>query len=114
MCEEEVGTLENPSAVTYLEWTTAHRRPPLSAQEAIPEPPQPRSAPQNLTLQQPPSSLSRPEMDSSCMEIEAAQRKLQEIEDRCAKSFTRDLFIMNVKYLFFLDITGFILTLRDQ
>lgn len=26
--------------------------------------------------------LPQPEMDSSCMEVEAAQRKLQEIEDR--------------------------------
>lgn len=36
--------------------------------------------PENQNLLQPLSV--QPEMDSSCMEIEAAQRKLQEIEDR--------------------------------
>lgn len=38
--------------------------------------------PENQTFLQPLSVLPQPEMDSSCMEIEAAQRKLQEIEDR--------------------------------
>ncbi|MEQ2158051.1 hypothetical protein GOODEAATRI_008240 [Goodea atripinnis] len=54
----------------------------LSAKQVILAPPQPCSATQTLTLPQPSSVLSRPEMESSCMEIEAAHRKLQEIEDR--------------------------------
>ncbi|XP_047237671.1 coiled-coil domain-containing protein 117 [Girardinichthys multiradiatus] len=53
----------------------------LSAKQVVLAPPQPCSATQTLTLPQPSSVLSRPEMES-CMEIEAAHRKLQEIEDR--------------------------------
>ncbi|XP_017269137.1 coiled-coil domain-containing protein 117 isoform X2 [Kryptolebias marmoratus] len=55
--------------------------PALSAQVSL-APPQSCSAPQNFILPQPSSSLSQPETESSCMDIEAAQRKLQEIEDR--------------------------------
>ncbi|XP_051806398.1 coiled-coil domain-containing protein 117 isoform X3 [Acanthochromis polyacanthus] len=38
--------------------------------------------PQPCPAPQPSAALTRPETESSCMEIEAAQRKLQEIEDR--------------------------------
>ncbi|MEQ2215399.1 hypothetical protein XENOCAPTIV_000608 [Xenoophorus captivus] len=59
----------------------------LSAKQVVRAPPQPCSATQTLTLPQPSSVLSRPEMESSCMEIEAAHRKLQEIEDRYGATF---------------------------
>lgn len=59
-------------------WPTANSCPPLSSEEALPLPePEPLALPLH-----PSSALSRPEMESSCMEVEAAQRKLQEIEDR--------------------------------
>lgn len=82
MFEAEVDISENSSTSTHLDWPTANSCPPLSAQQGSPAPPQPCQAPQNLTSLQPSSVLSRPETESSCMEIEAAQRKLQEIEDR--------------------------------
>lgn len=69
MPETEAGILENNS-------------PPLSAQQVVIPPLQPCSAHQSLTLPQPPPVRPRPEIESSCMEIEAAHRKLQEIEDR--------------------------------
>ncbi|XP_027889841.1 coiled-coil domain-containing protein 117 isoform X1 [Xiphophorus couchianus] len=57
--------------------------PTLSAQQVpLPPPPQPCSAHQSLTLLQPSSVQPRAEMEIPCMEIEAAHRKLQEIEDR--------------------------------
>lgn len=82
MFEAEVDISENSSSSARHDWTTANNCPPLSAQQANPAPPQPSPAPQNLTLPQSSSAMSRPEAESSCMEIEAAQRKLQEIEDR--------------------------------
>lgn len=75
MFEAEVDILETSNTSTHHDWPTANSCPPQPAQPACP-------APQNLTLPQPSSALSRPETESSCMEIEAAQRKLQEIEDR--------------------------------
>lgn len=81
MFEAEVDVPESSTTSTPHNWPTANTCP-LSAQQASPALPQPCPAPQNLTLSQPPSALPRPETDSSCMEIEAAQRKLQEIEDR--------------------------------
>uniref|UniRef100_A0A1A7WMG9 Coiled-coil domain containing 117 n=1 Tax=Iconisemion striatum TaxID=60296 RepID=A0A1A7WMG9_9TELE len=56
--------------------------PVQSAQQVGLCSPQPCSASQNFTSPQPSSSLSRPEAEGSCMEIESAQRRLQEIEDR--------------------------------
>ncbi|KAM4577774.1 coiled-coil domain-containing protein 117 isoform 1-T1 [Fundulus diaphanus] len=64
---------------------SANSCPALSAQQVALPPPQPCSVPQTLSVPQPSSVssvLSRPETDGSCMEIEAAHRKLQEIEDR--------------------------------
>ncbi|XP_028270799.1 coiled-coil domain-containing protein 117 isoform X1 [Parambassis ranga] len=82
MCEE-VDISENSSASAPPDWPTANSCPPLSVQQTPPSLSQPNPAPQNLTLPQPPSAaLSRPDTENSCMEIEAAQRKLQEIEDR--------------------------------
>ncbi|KAF7200285.1 coiled-coil domain-containing protein 117 isoform X3 [Nothobranchius furzeri] len=56
--------------------------PASSAQQVGLCSPQPCSASQNFTLPQPSSSPPRTETESSCMEIESAQRRLQEIEDR--------------------------------
>ncbi|XP_037536331.1 coiled-coil domain-containing protein 117 isoform X2 [Nematolebias whitei] len=56
--------------------------PSLSAQQVSLAPPQSCSTPQNFILPQPSSSLSQLDTESSCMDVEAAQRKLQEIEDR--------------------------------
>ncbi|CAN9513208.1 unnamed protein product [Ophioblennius macclurei] len=78
MCDTEADISENSSL--RHEWPTANRCSTLSAQQAPPAPPQPCAAPQNLP--EPPSPLSRTETESSSMEIEAAQRKLREIEDR--------------------------------
>ncbi|XP_037338330.1 coiled-coil domain-containing protein 117 isoform X1 [Pungitius pungitius] len=69
MFEAEVGISENSSTATRRDWS-ANGSPPAPAV------PKPRPAPQ------PSSALPRPEVESSCMEVEAAQRKLQEIEDR--------------------------------
>uniref|UniRef100_A0A3B4UAJ1 Coiled-coil domain containing 117 n=1 Tax=Seriola dumerili TaxID=41447 RepID=A0A3B4UAJ1_SERDU len=61
------------------EGCSAKRRRLMQASPALP---QPCPEPQPLTLPHPSPALSRLETESSCMEIEAAQRKLQEIEDR--------------------------------
>lgn len=90
MVDAEVDVSQSPSTSTRHDWPPRNSCPPLSAQQVSPTLPQPCPAPQNLTLPQPltllqPSTaLTRPETESSCMEIEAAQRKLQEIENRCA------------------------------
>ncbi|XP_029998751.1 coiled-coil domain-containing protein 117 isoform X1 [Sphaeramia orbicularis] len=81
MVETEVDILNNSSRSTSTEWPAANSCSSVSAQQASPTLPQLCPAPQTMTLSQP-SALPRPETDSSCMEIEAAQRKLQEIEDR--------------------------------
>lgn len=62
--------------------------PALSAQQVSLTPPQSCSEPQNFILPQPSSSLSQLDTESSCMDIEAAQRKLQEIEDRYRSTLT--------------------------
>ncbi|XP_018524911.1 coiled-coil domain-containing protein 117 isoform X1 [Lates calcarifer] len=82
MVEAEVDISENSNTSIRHDWPTANSCPPLSAQQASPALPQPCPEPQPLTLSHPSPALSRPETESSCMEIEAAQRKLQEIEDR--------------------------------
>lgn len=84
MCEAELAISDNAKASDQHDWPTANSCPPLATQQASSAPPQPCSAPQSLTLAAPDSALARPETDSSCMEIEAAQRRLQEIEDRYA------------------------------
>ncbi|XP_037634427.1 coiled-coil domain-containing protein 117 isoform X2 [Sebastes umbrosus] len=80
MVEAELDISENSNS--RHDWPAANSCPPLPAQQASPALPQPCPASQPSTLPQPPSALPRPETESSCMEIEAAQRKLQEIEDR--------------------------------
>ncbi|KAM3610914.1 uncharacterized protein V6R79_010584 [Siganus canaliculatus] len=82
MSDGEVNSTENSSTSTHVDWPRAKSYPPLPAQQAGSAPPQPSPATQNVSLLQPCSPLPRPEADSACMEIEAAQRKLQEIEDR--------------------------------
>ncbi|XP_074526202.1 coiled-coil domain-containing protein 117 [Halichoeres trimaculatus] len=82
MCEAELAIADIAKASSRHDWPTANSCPPLSAQQTSPAPSQPGPALQNLTLTAPDSALARPETESSCMEIEAAQRRLQEIEDR--------------------------------
>ncbi|XP_070690103.1 coiled-coil domain-containing protein 117 [Pempheris klunzingeri] len=82
MSETEVDIPENTNTSAPHDWPAANSCPPLSAQPSSPPLLQPSPAPQNLTLPEPSSALARPEAEGSCMEIEAAQRKLQEIEDR--------------------------------
>ncbi|XP_026199227.1 coiled-coil domain-containing protein 117 isoform X2 [Anabas testudineus] len=77
--EGEISENSNPRA--HNNWPTANSCTFLSAQQASPALPQPCPVPQSLTLPQT-SALSQSDIESSCMEIEAAQRKLREIEDR--------------------------------
>ncbi|XP_019956423.2 coiled-coil domain-containing protein 117 isoform X2 [Paralichthys olivaceus] len=80
MVPAEVDNVEDSNTSTRCGWPTANSCPALSAEEALP---QPCPEPEPLTSTSHPSSaLSRAETESSCMEVEAAQRKLQEIEDR--------------------------------
>ncbi|XP_075324070.1 coiled-coil domain-containing protein 117 isoform X3 [Odontesthes bonariensis] len=80
MSEAEVDISETSS--TGHDWPKGDSSPAVSAQQEVLAPPQPFSVPPSFTVPQPSSALSQPETESSCMEIEAAQRKLQEIEDR--------------------------------
>lgn len=82
MFDTQVDVSGNSNTSTHHDWPTPSSCPPLPAQQASPALPQPCLASQNLTLPQPSSASPRPETESSCMEIEAAQRRLQEIEDR--------------------------------
>ncbi|XP_010730859.3 coiled-coil domain-containing protein 117 isoform X1 [Larimichthys crocea] len=82
MIEAEVDVAEDSNTSTRHDWPATNSCPPLPAQQASPATPQPCPAPQPLTLPQPSAALSRPDAESSSMEIEAAQRRLQEIEDR--------------------------------
>ncbi|XP_059192773.1 coiled-coil domain-containing protein 117 isoform X2 [Centropristis striata] len=82
MYEADADLSENSNTSTHHDWPTTNSCPPLPVQQDNPTLPQPCPASQPLTLEQPSSALPRPETESSCMEIEAAQRKLQEIEDR--------------------------------
>ncbi|XP_039476396.1 coiled-coil domain-containing protein 117 isoform X2 [Oreochromis aureus] len=81
MFEAEVAP-SNLSTSTECDWSGANSCSPQSAQQACPAAPQSCTTSKNTTLPQTSSSLFRLETESSCMEIEAAQRKLQEIEDR--------------------------------
>ncbi|XP_041644418.1 coiled-coil domain-containing protein 117 [Cheilinus undulatus] len=80
MFEADISESSNTS--NQQDWPTANSYSQLSTQQASAALPQPCPAPQNLTLSTPDAALTRPEAESSCMEVEAAQRKLQEIEDR--------------------------------
>lgn len=82
MVETEVEASLTSTASSCPAWPSATSCPPLATQQAATSISQPCPAPQNLALQQPSSALARPETESSCMEIEAAQRRLQEIENR--------------------------------
>ncbi|XP_049618279.1 coiled-coil domain-containing protein 117 isoform X1 [Syngnathus scovelli] len=64
------------------DWPSPNNCSTLSTQQASHAPPQPCPTPRNLTPLLASSSPSRPETASSRMEIEAAQRRLREIENR--------------------------------
>lgn len=72
MVETEADISEESTTVTGVDWL------PPSSGSPLPAPSQPYRASQ----QQNSTAAHRAEADSSCMEVEAAQRKLQEIEDR--------------------------------
>ncbi|XP_056144447.1 coiled-coil domain-containing protein 117 [Lampris incognitus] len=78
--EAESLLSENSSSGTCHEWPPANSCPILSTQQANPVLSQPCQGPQNLPQSSP--IMPRPQAEGSCMEIEAAQRRLQEIEDR--------------------------------
>lgn len=84
--EAEVDFAESSCSHPCFDWpsVSGSLAPQLASQQDKPGPSSPVDLPKNLSLLQPVCILPRPEMDSSCMEIEAAQRKLQEIEDRYA------------------------------
>ncbi|XP_058492065.1 coiled-coil domain-containing protein 117 isoform X1 [Solea solea] len=82
MVEAEVDISGDSHCSTHPAWAAASSCHSLSVQHVSTAPPQPSSEPQPLPLSHPSPSLSRSENENSGMEIEAAQRRLQEIEDR--------------------------------
>ncbi|XP_061585158.1 coiled-coil domain-containing protein 117 isoform X2 [Cololabis saira] len=80
MSAAEVDISEDSN--TRSDWITANGCPSPSAQHVAFTPSQTCSATQSFTVSQPSFSLSQPEANNCCMEMEAAQKKLQEIEDR--------------------------------
>ncbi|KAK1892102.1 Coiled-coil domain containing protein 117 [Dissostichus eleginoides] len=88
MFEAEVDISENSNTSSHHDWPSAPSRPPLPAQPSSSAPPQPCPAPHSP---QPSSTLPRPDPESSCMEIEAAQRRLQEIEDSLKEGLQRGI-----------------------
>lgn len=80
MSEAEVDIAGNSN--TQHECPTENGCPAVSSQHGARAPSQPFSIPQTFTVPQRQSASTRPETESPSMEIEAAQRKLQEIEDR--------------------------------
>ncbi|XP_077417471.1 coiled-coil domain-containing protein 117 isoform X2 [Vanacampus margaritifer] len=76
-------TAETESDISHIpgspDWPPSNNCPPLSSQQASHAPSQP---PDNVTPLLSSSSPSRHEPENSCMEIEAAQRRLREIENR--------------------------------
>lgn len=78
MFEAEVDFSEN--LPLHPEWPEVNRCTPLSVHQAPPTPPVPCTGPQKLPEPHSPPSVN--EGDGSSMEVEAAQRKLREIEDR--------------------------------
>lgn len=75
---------ENSCSSPLVDWPSVNCCPPpeLDSQQDKSGRLAPVVSPENQPFLQPLSVLPQPEMDNSCMEIEAAQRKLQEIEDR--------------------------------
>lgn len=82
MVDTEVDISEDPNPSTHQVWPSTNSCYSLSAKHVSTKPPQSSPGPQPLTLPHPAPILHRSEAENSCMEIEAAQRKLQEIEDR--------------------------------
>ncbi|KAM3867509.1 coiled-coil domain-containing protein 117 [Diretmus argenteus] len=83
MVEVESDLSEISSSRVCHDWPPVKSCPPLvSSAQANPALPQPCTGPQDLLSSQSSSTLPRPETEGSCMEVEAAQRRLQEIEDR--------------------------------
>lgn len=82
--EAEVDFTDNSCSNPRFDWppVSGCLPPLLASQQDNPGPLLPVVLSKNPNLLQPLCGLPQPEMDSSCMEIEAAQRKLQEIEDR--------------------------------
>lgn len=74
----------NSCSNPLVDWPSANCCPPpeLASQQDKSGHLAPVVLPENQNFLQTLSVPPQPEMDSSCMEIEAAQRKLQEIEDR--------------------------------
>nr|XP_020511350.1 coiled-coil domain-containing protein 117 isoform X1 [Labrus bergylta] len=88
MFEAELDISENSNTSNQHDWPAANSFSHPSTQQTSPALPQPGPEPQNVTLSQPStlprsdSAEARPETENSCMEVEAAQRRLREIEDR--------------------------------
>ena len=78
---EEGATLSESSSPADVcsGWTPASSHPALSAPAASPPPPD-----QEGVFPQNPPAPGRLEAEGSCMEVDAAQRRLREIEDRWA------------------------------
>lgn len=72
MVETEATFSEASTTLTHVNWLS-----PISGSD-LPAPPESYRALQDQNS----TAVHRSESDTSCMEIEAAQRKLQEIEDR--------------------------------
>lgn len=75
---------ENSCSNPLVDWPSVNSCPPpeLASQQDKSGCLAPVVLPENQNFLQHLSVLPQPELDSSCMEIEAAQRKLREIEDR--------------------------------
>lgn len=82
MVEAGSDPLENSTPSLCHNWPPANGCLPLSTQTSSPAHPQPCQGSQDLPLPESSSTLPHPETEGSCMEIEAAQRRLREIEDR--------------------------------
>lgn len=80
---------ENSCSSPLVHWPSGNCCPPpdLDSKQDKSRHLAPVVLPENQNFLQPLSVLPQPEMDSSCMEIEAAQRKLQEIEDRYGQTW---------------------------
>lgn len=75
---------ENSCSNPLVDWPSVNSCPPpeLASQQDKSGRLAPGVLPENQNFLQHLSALPQPELDNSCMEIEAAQRKLREIEDR--------------------------------
>lgn len=83
MSDSELEISQNSSIPQ--EWTQTNGCNAAPSQTVLLTPPQSCSVQQNLPVSQPPS-LSRPARETFSMEVEATQRKLQEIENRYAQN----------------------------